>query len=159
MEVRFWAATDVGRTRDHNEDNFLVDKKLNLFIVADGMGGHAAGEVASSVAVREVRRVISDHRTIIESFTGEPTAPGRKALLRLVGSAIEQACATVFGLAQENAERRGMGTTLSLMMVCGAEAFIGHVLSLKPATSKGIFILNASLTTTMGPGISLQVNS
>ena len=127
MEVRFWAATDVGRTRDHNEDNFLVDKKLNLFIVADGMGGHAAGEVASSVAVREVRRVISDHRTIIESFVGEPTVPGRKAILRLVGSAIEQACATVFGMAEENADRRGMGTTLSMMIVCGAEAFIGHV--------------------------------
>lgn len=127
MEVRFWAATDVGRTRDHNEDNFLVDKKLNLFIVADGMGGHAAGEVASSVAVREVRRVISEHRTIVEGFIREPTEPGRKAILRLVASAIEQACASVFGLAQKNAERRGMGTTLSMMMVCGAEGFIGHV--------------------------------
>jgi len=127
MEVRFWAATDVGRTRDHNEDNFLVDKKLNLFIVADGMGGHAAGEVASSVAVREVRRVISEHRGIIEGFVREPTEPGRKAILRLVASAIEQACASVYGLAQKNAERRGMGTTLSLMMVCGAEGFIGHV--------------------------------
>jgi serine/threonine protein phosphatase PrpC len=52
--IRFYAATDVGKVRDHNEDNFLVDKKLALFIVADGMGGHAAGEVASAMAVRTV---------------------------------------------------------------------------------------------------------
>ena len=47
----FFAATDVGRKRSHNEDNFLVDESLGLFIVADGMGGHAAGEVASAIAV------------------------------------------------------------------------------------------------------------
>ena len=41
--IRFFAATDVGKVRDHNEDNFLVDKKLSIFIVCDGMGGHAAG--------------------------------------------------------------------------------------------------------------------
>ena len=52
--IRFYAATDVGKVRDHNEDNFLVDKKLALFVVADGMGGHAAGEVASAIAVRTV---------------------------------------------------------------------------------------------------------
>ena len=50
--IRFFAATDVGSVREHNEDNFLVDKKLALFVVADGMGGHAAGEVASAIAVR-----------------------------------------------------------------------------------------------------------
>ncbi len=127
MEVRFWAATDVGRTRDHNEDNFLVDKKLNLFVVADGMGGHAAGEVASSMAVREVRRVIAEHRDVVENYVREETAGGRQALIRLIASSIEQACARIFHLAQENPDKRGMGTTLSMMLVANKRGFIGHV--------------------------------
>lgn len=127
MEVRFWAATDVGRTRDHNEDNFLVDKKLNLFVVADGMGGHAAGEVASSMAVREVRRVIAEHRDVVEGYVREDTPAGRQAIIRLLESAIEQACARIFHLAQENSDKRGMGTTLSLLLVANKRGFIGHV--------------------------------
>ncbi|MCA9543786.1 MAG: Stp1/IreP family PP2C-type Ser/Thr phosphatase [Myxococcales bacterium] len=127
VEVRFWAATDVGRTRDHNEDNFLVDKKLNLFIVADGMGGHAAGEVASSVAVREVRRIISEERQAVEGFVEADSVETRRAVLDLIDRAIRGACARVFQMAQESPERRGMGTTLSMLLVAGRRGFIGHV--------------------------------
>lgn len=127
MQVRFWAATHQGRTREHNEDNFLVDKKLNLFIVADGMGGHAAGEVASSVAVREVRRIVSESREVIENYAQEENAVGRQEVLRLIEQSIHHACARIFEMAQESPDRRGMGTTLCLLIIVGRRGFIGHV--------------------------------
>ena len=66
MELSFWAATDVGKKREINEDNFLVDKKLSLFVVADGMGGHASGEVASKLAVHEFRNAVEAGREAID---------------------------------------------------------------------------------------------
>jgi serine/threonine protein phosphatase PrpC/CRP-like cAMP-binding protein len=127
MEVQFWADTDVGRARDHNEDNFLVDKKLNLFIVADGMGGHAAGEVASSIAVREVRRLVAENRKIVTSYARDESPEGRQAVLRLIEQATQAACQRIYELAQQGTERRGMGTTLSLLLIAGRRGFIGHV--------------------------------
>ena len=67
MDLSFWAATDIGRKRTHNEDNFLVDQKLSLFVVADGMGGHASGEVASQIAVNEFRSAVDSRRDIIDA--------------------------------------------------------------------------------------------
>ncbi|MGB0648185.1 MAG: Stp1/IreP family PP2C-type Ser/Thr phosphatase [Bradymonadia bacterium] len=127
MTLDFWAATDVGRTRDHNEDNFLVARKLNLFVVADGMGGHAAGEVASNIAVHEAHRVISEHLGIIERFRRTGGDAEKESVLELIEEAISTACATVFRLAQEDPSKKGMGTTLSLMLIVGNRGFIGHV--------------------------------
>ena len=127
MSLDFWAATDVGRTREHNEDNFLVARKLNLFVVADGMGGHAAGEVASNVAVHEAHRVIAEHIGILEAYRNDGTDAQKEAVLELIEQAISTACATVFRLAKEDPSKKGMGTTLSLMLVIGNRGFIGHV--------------------------------
>lgn len=131
MELKYWAATDSGRQRDHNEDNFLIDKRLQLFIVADGMGGHAAGEVASSIAVHEVRDTLYQNRDLIERFEqGDPTVQGVE-ILQVLEHSVQQACGAINKRAQAEPEKRGMGTTCSALLVAGpagkGRGFIAHV--------------------------------
>ncbi len=124
---RFWPATDVGRVRDHNEDSFLVDKKLNLFVVADGMGGHAAGEVASSVAVRTVRESLLGDRDSLLAFEQGHGGTSRTDVVRLIELSVQQACSAVYQLGQEDESKRGMGTTLDALLIVGSRGFIAHV--------------------------------
>jgi PPM family protein phosphatase len=131
VELKYWAATDVGRQRDHNEDNFLIDKKLQLFVVADGMGGHAAGEVASSVAVHEVRDTLHANRDLIERFnTGDPEVAAHE-ILQILEHAVQQACGAIHKRASEESEKRGMGTTCTVLLLGGPmgnmRGFIAHV--------------------------------
>jgi PPM family protein phosphatase len=128
--IRFFAATDVGRVRDHNEDNYLVDKKLALFVVADGMGGHAAGEVASALAVRTVHEEVRKQRQLVEDFeTGATGASAVSArdVLNLLEFAVQRACARIHEEASSDAQKRGMGTTLSAILFVGNKGFIAHV--------------------------------
>jgi serine/threonine protein phosphatase PrpC len=73
-EVTFGALTDVGRQREHNEDNYLVDKKLGLFVVCDGMGGHAAGEVASALAVRTIHDEVRKEAELLKDKSPSATS-------------------------------------------------------------------------------------
>jgi len=125
--VRFWPVTDVGRVRDHNEDSFLVDKKLNLFIVADGMGGHAAGEVASQIASHTVREVLKASSDMLHQFEAGHGGIGRQDILRLLESAVQQACSAVYNAGQEDESKRGMGTTIDALLLIGTRGFIAHV--------------------------------
>src|SRR5256885_12921158 len=95
MELSFWAATDVGKKREHNEDNFLVDKKLSLFVVADGMGGHASGEVASHLAVHEFRAVVEAGKEMIERFAKGEGSVRPQDILALLEGAIQIAGSSV----------------------------------------------------------------
>ncbi len=131
MELKTWAATDVGRQRDHNEDNFLIDKKLRLFVVADGMGGHRGGEVASQIAVHEVRETLHQNRDVIEKFDAGDPGVLSVDVLQMLEHAVQQACGAIHKRAQIEQEKRGMGTTCSLLLVSGppggARGFIAHV--------------------------------
>ena len=128
--IRFFAATDVGNVREHNEDNFLVDKKLSLFMVADGMGGHAAGEVASAIAVRTIHEEIKRERDLLNDFVMGARGASRvtnKDVLSLMEHAVQRACSRIHEEAQADIAKRGMGTTLSSLIILGHKGFIAHV--------------------------------
>jgi serine/threonine protein phosphatase PrpC len=128
--IRFYAATDVGKVRDHNEDNFLVDKKLGLFIVADGMGGHAAGEVASAIAVRTVHEEIKREKELLDDYAKGATGASKvttKDVVALVEHAVQRACSKIHEESRADTAKRGMGTTLSAIVVVGHQGFIAHV--------------------------------
>jgi serine/threonine protein phosphatase PrpC/CRP-like cAMP-binding protein len=125
--LRYWPLTDVGRLRDGNEDSFLVDQHINLSVVADGMGGHAAGEVASSMAVHVMRETIHGEKALLDAFERGVGSADRKDVLRLMELAVQKACAAVFAEAQRDPGKRGMGTTLVALLILGSRGFLAHV--------------------------------
>ena len=129
MEIQFFAATDVGRQREHNEDNFLIDPKLHLFVVADGMGGHAAGEVASQISVHEVCRAVREQRSVIERYAHEGASDpaARQEVLAVLERAVQAACAAIYKAAQEDPRKRGMATTTCALLIVKDRGFITHV--------------------------------
>jgi serine/threonine protein phosphatase PrpC len=127
MELSFWAATDVGRKREHNEDNFLIDKKLSLFVVADGMGGHASGEIASQIAVTDFRNALDARKDLLAAYTRHEEGVTTQDILAAMENAAQQAGVAIFERGQKEREKRGMGTTLSALMLLGERAFIAHV--------------------------------
>lgn len=120
-------ATDVGMVRPHNEDTAHVDDDGAFFIVADGMGGHAAGEVASEMAVATVRSKLEASRAQIAEFASAPTDAGRRSLVQLLQDAVLSAHQAVFQRGSTEEDKNGMGTTLDVLLISGTEAFIAHV--------------------------------
>ncbi len=126
MEIKYWAGTDVGRKRSDNEDNYLIDQDANLFVVADGMGGHASGEVASAIAVHAIREVITSENDILEGYDdSDPRA--HIEVCTLLEYAVHVACERIFFKAKHEPEKRGMGTTLVTLLVIGNRGFIAYV--------------------------------
>jgi serine/threonine protein phosphatase PrpC len=127
VTLEAWLVTDVGVVRDHNEDSAFMESALGFFIVADGMGGHAAGEVASAMAVETVKKTLEDARVEIETFKKVPSDAGRRALVALLQNAVLQAHQAVYQRGQTEQDKAGMGTTLDVVLVAGSEAFVAHV--------------------------------
>lgn len=118
--------TDVGQRRDHNEDAFLVEEALGLYVVADGMGGHAGGGTASRLAVETIRNTVAHAR---EQEPDRFAAGGEDEtrVPDLLQHAVEEACAVIYRTAQGDPELAGMGTTVTAALLDGRTAFVAHV--------------------------------
>ncbi len=128
--LQFAALTDVGKQREHNEDNFLVDRRMSLFLVCDGMGGHAAGEVASAIAVRSFHEELKREWEMVEDYRAKKSGAervSRRDIMNVLEFAVNRASMRVHEAAKADDAKRGMGTTLVGVLIIGSEAFIVHV--------------------------------
>lgn len=117
MDLTVAARTDVGMIRSGNEDSFFAHatRERGIFIVADGMGGHAAGEVASEMTVQIISRELHDLRD------ADGSAEER------VSDSIRQANRAVYERTMQESDKQGMGTTASVLLVSGSRYLIGQV--------------------------------
>ncbi len=128
LHVHGMGLTHVGQKRQLNEDAFLVDDRLKLYAVADGMGGHAAGEIASQEALESLHDMVMRGREdFAEISRGDFSQDAVRRATRLIESAVQAATYMVFGLAQAEPDQKGMGTTLSVLALCGGSAVTGQV--------------------------------
>jgi serine/threonine protein phosphatase PrpC len=118
MQIHVGAGTDVGRIRQGNEDNFFAeaDERRGVFVVADGMGGHAAGEVASEMAVQIVARHLLSLASVRDTGAAE-----------LVSKALQDANRAIYDRMLAETDKQGMGTTASVMVLSDHGYLIGQI--------------------------------
>jgi len=127
MLTEAFGKTDVGRRRTHNEDSMVVDSELGIYIVADGMGGASAGEVASKQAVHWVRQSLLEGQQALKAMASHWTPENQLAAVHLLESAVQKACFEIHQLSLDDASKRGMGTTLAALVIAGNKGLIGNV--------------------------------
>jgi serine/threonine protein phosphatase PrpC len=128
MILHYFGHTDVGRSREHNEDSHLADPELGLFVVADGVGGRAKGEVASQETVEFIWEWFKRNEPLIKEIAASGTGAERAGqLCQLVRGAIQNACYMVHSMGELDPEHRGMSTTASVFLVCGGIGVVGQV--------------------------------
>lgn len=129
MRQLSFAATDIGKKRRTNEDSYFVDDDMSLYIVADGMGGHAAGEVASSEAIDAITSVFYREKKLVEEFKQGriDVDEGLIRISRCIESSIQNAAYLLHGMAEIDEEKSGMGTTISTLVIVGNHGLTGQV--------------------------------
>lgn len=126
MNILVNGRTDKGLVRSNNEDNFYLDDTMGLLVVADGMGGHASGEIASKMAID----VIRDYFTIRKEGTAALVGKYREEYSEMtnhVGSAVSLANRAIYDAAKSDPAWQGMGTTVAAVLLNGNRLSIAHV--------------------------------
>jgi serine/threonine protein phosphatase PrpC len=138
MRITSAGITNVGMKRQNNEDNYLINDGLGVYVVCDGMGGHAGGEYASQIAVTTVEEVLAnirDENPDVDGATDEQITQEKiKYAVRLAGKRI-------YERAQADPEFRGMGTTAVILLFRRGMAYLAHV-----GDSRGYLIRGGEIT-------------
>jgi serine/threonine protein phosphatase PrpC len=129
MKITSCGITDVGQKRQNNEDNFLINDEVNLYVVADGMGGHVGGEFASQIAVTTIEEVIQNVEVDPEATRPDWGALGSSVAIsgEKLKYAIRLAGKRIFDRTNDEPELRGMGTTTVAMLFDHNRVFLAHV--------------------------------
>lgn len=120
--IKAYAKSDIGKVREVNQDYYYISDSLDeiqLYMLADGMGGYNGGEIASKLAIQTAKSYIQNNFKDINK--------DRDSIIQLIGSSIEYANMIVYEKSKENKELEGMGTTLEICLIYNNKAFIGHV--------------------------------
>lgn len=120
--IKAYAKSDKGKVREINQDYFYISTSLDevqLYILADGMGGYNGGEIASNLAVQTAKNYIENN------FKEIPK--DRDSIIQLLGSSMEYANMVIYEKSKENPELQGMGTTLEICLIYNNKVYIGHV--------------------------------
>ena len=120
--IKAYAKSDIGKVREMNQDYFYISNSLSevqIYILADGMGGYKGGEIASSLATQCVKNYIENNF--------KETPKDRDSLIQLLGSSMEYANMVVYEKSKENKEFEGMGTTLEVCLIYNNKVYIGHI--------------------------------
>ena len=130
MKLSSVARTDIGRKRQINEDSFFRDDTHGFYVVADGVGGHNKGEIASREAVEQLRMWVYGATRDLDRLNERIQAGDTECvweIRRLLESGVKSACYMVFGMAELDPEKKGMSTTMSALLVRGNLAYAVHV--------------------------------
>lgn len=120
--IKAYARTDKGKVREINEDSYYISEpldKVQLYMIADGMGGYNGGEIASSLAIKSAKSYIENNF--------DQTEKDKESIIQLVASSLEYANMVVYEKSKEDKELEGMGTTLDICLIYNNRAYIGHV--------------------------------
>lgn len=119
--------SDRGRTRKNNEDSFLLDDDIGLYAVADGIGGHSGGEVASGMAVDTLREIVTAHLQRNASELSSLSEGGNDNVVAVIENAFRIANSRLIETGRKNPDLSGMGTTLTAVYLEGSDAHIAHI--------------------------------
>ena len=127
FRVECGADSHLGHVRKQNQDAWHADADMGVFVLADGMGGQAAGDVAAKLAVRTVSESLSAAATnVVRAYAASPSLEGRRQIFATMRAAAEEAHALVVRETEARPELKGMGATLDVVLFAGDRAFVLH---------------------------------